>query len=217
MDLYYTALSPPCWSVILLSRQLNFPLNLKSIDTTAGEHKTEHFLKINPTHTLPALAVDEYAISESRAIMIYLIESQTDGNHPLYPKDVKTRGLIHNRLDFDLGTFYKRAIDYCMPLFRIGSLGPEENAAKLDEALGFLEAFLSKTQYVAANHLTIADISLVATVTTLDICYFDRSKYNKVAAWYDTCKKELIGYEDVIADSAAGWRKLFKKPESEAK
>ncbi|XP_062534421.1 glutathione S-transferase D2-like [Armigeres subalbatus] len=214
MDLYYAAHSPPCWSVILLARQLDFNLNLKPIDTTAGEHKTEHFLKINPTHTIPTLAVDdEYALSESRAILVYLIESQTDGNHPLYPKDAKTRGLIHNRLDFDLGTFYKRAFDYFMPLFRTGSLGPEENSAKLDEAFGFLEAFLGKTRYVAADHLTIADISLVATVSTLDICYFDRSKFDKVAAWHDACKKELVGYEDVVGKSFAGWRKILKKPE----
>ncbi|XP_065072975.1 glutathione S-transferase 1-like [Ochlerotatus camptorhynchus] len=203
MNLYYIPISPPCWTVQLLSLQLGITLNLKEIDYDAGEHLKEDFLKINPAHAVPTLVDgDDYSLPESRAIMVYLMELKAAnicGEHPLYPKDAKMRGLIHSRLDFDLGMLYSRFYTYCSPLWDSESLDrTEKNREKVQEALGILEAFLTKTRYVAADYLTIADISVFVSVTSLDFCSFDRVKYVKVAAWYDTCKKELVGYKDVI-------------------
>uniref|UniRef100_A0A0N8ES64 glutathione transferase n=2 Tax=Aedes aegypti TaxID=7159 RepID=A0A0N8ES64_AEDAE len=217
MDLYYMPISPPCWSILLLGRQLDLTFNLKEIDFKAEEHKKPEFLKINPAHTVPTLAVgDGYALSESRAILVYLVESlKTEGQeNSLYPRDAKTRGLIHNRLDFDLGTLYQRIIAYCSPQWKSGSMGTEENRTKVQDAFELLEVFLSKTKYVAADQLTIADISLFVSVSLLDLCYFDRSGYGKVAAWHDVLKKELVGYEDVIAKGFPEWRKHVTKPET---
>lgn len=42
--------------------------------------------------------------------------------------------------------------------------------------------------------MTIADISLVATVSTLDVAGFDLSKYPNVVAWYEKCKATTPGY-----------------------
>ncbi|KXJ72090.1 hypothetical protein RP20_CCG018984 [Aedes albopictus] len=218
MDLYYMPISPPCWSVLLLGRQLDLTFNLKVVDFKAEAHKKEDFLKINPAHTIPTLAVDEnFALSESRAIMTYLMEAHiaTNGqDHPLYPRDAKTRGLIHNRLDFDLGTLYHRIIAYCSPQWKSGTMGTEENRAKLEEAFGFLEVFLSKNGFAASDHLTIADIALFVSVSVLDLCSYDRSKYGKVAAWYDVCKKELVGYDDVIAKGFPEWKKIVTQPKN---
>lgn len=48
---------------------------------------------------------------ESRAIMIYLAEKYGK-NDVLYPRDAKKRGLINQRLFFDVGTFYARYAEY---------------------------------------------------------------------------------------------------------
>ncbi|XP_062554777.1 glutathione S-transferase 1-1-like [Armigeres subalbatus] len=215
MDLYYMPVSPSCWSVLLLNRQLGLSINLKPIDFQAGDHKKESFLKINPAHTIPTLTVgDEYALGESRSIMVYLVESQTNnGTHSLYPLDAKLRGLIHNRLDFDLGTLYQRFVAYCSPLYTSGTQGTEENRAKAHEALETLDIFLGKFRFAAADHLTIADFSLMATVSAFDLCYFDRSKYENVSKWYKACTKELVGYEDVILKGFPEWRKFIPNPE----
>jgi glutathione S-transferase len=45
-----------------------------------------------------------------------------------------------------------------------------ESAIKdLGDAIGFLETFLSKTTYAAGDHLTIADVALVASVATIEV------------------------------------------------
>ena len=37
------------------------------------------------------------------------------------------------------------------------------------EIINFLELFLSKTTYVACDHLTVADIALMASVSTIEV------------------------------------------------
>ena len=36
-------------------------------------------------------------------------------------------------------------------------------------ALDFLESFLAKTPYAAGDHLTIADIALVSSISTIEV------------------------------------------------
>ncbi|KPJ21219.1 Glutathione S-transferase 1, isoform C, partial [Papilio machaon] len=64
---------------------------------------------INPQHTAPAIVDDGFALSESRAIAKYLAAKY--GNNKYYPQDVKTRALVDQRLDFDIGTLYPKLID----------------------------------------------------------------------------------------------------------
>lgn len=46
----------------------------------------------------------------------------------------------------------------------------DEDKTALDEALGFLDVFLEGNDFVAGNKLTIADCSLVASVSTIVVC-----------------------------------------------
>lgn len=48
-----------------------------------------------------------------------------------------------------------------------GATKIEDKAKKdFEEALGFLETFLGQNKYAAGDHLTIADVSLVASAST---------------------------------------------------
>lgn len=37
------------------------------------------------------------------------------------------------------------------------------------EAYGFVEEFLTRTTYIAADHITIADVAVLATMTAMEI------------------------------------------------
>lgn len=48
----------------------------------------------------------------------------------------------------------------------------EDKVQKLDEAYEFLNTFLSGSKFAAGDHLTVADICLVSTVTTIEVRFF---------------------------------------------
>lgn len=74
--------------------------------------------------------------------------------------------------------------------------------AKLAEALGWFEAMLKQYTWAAANHFTIADVTLCVTVSQIEAFEFDLHPYPKVRAWLAKCKEELEphGYKVCLSD-----------------
>lgn len=68
-------------------------------------------LQINPQHTIPTIDDHGLILWESRVILTYLCSSFAKDDS-LYPKDVRARALVDQRLQFDLGTLYRRMMDY---------------------------------------------------------------------------------------------------------
>lgn len=63
---------------------------------------------------------------------------------------------------------------------------------KVNLALTSFETYLkrTKTKYAAADHLTLADLSLVAGTLSLESIDFDFKDYPLVQNWYKTFKQE---------------------------
>ena len=134
------------------------------------------------------------ALWESRAIMVYLVEqyAKTDS---LYPKCPKKRAVINQRLYFDMGTLYQRFADYYYPQIFAKQPANPENFKKMEEAFGFLNTFLEGQQYAAGDHLTLADLTLLATVSSYEVAKFDITKYPNVNKWFQHCKTVAPGYD----------------------
>lgn len=78
---------------------------VKLINLAAKVQYNEDFLKLNPLHKVPVLIDGDYILTESRAIIAYLVNSKKV-NHSLYPTDAKARGLIDSKLYFDATIIY---------------------------------------------------------------------------------------------------------------
>lgn len=76
--------------------------------------------------------------------------------------------------------------------FDIPNLRGELNTKKVELALNAFETYLKKTQtkYAAANHMTIADIALVAGTLPLEAVDYKFDHYPLVTKWYNTFKRE---------------------------
>ena len=100
LTLYFYYGSPPSRGVLLLLRKLKLDFNLKIVDFGAGEHLSEEFLKLNPLHQVPVLVDGDFILTESRAILAYLV-GKYDQNSSLYPSDVLKRAKVDERLYYD--------------------------------------------------------------------------------------------------------------------
>lgn len=134
-------------------------------------------------------------LSESRAISIYLIEKY--GSHTnLYPSDPKQRAKINKKLFFDLD-LYRRFGEFIHHKYVIKApLGDDSDIWKrIEEAIVSFDTSLGGRTFAVGEHLTIADIALIATISTFEVIGFDISKHRNVNRWFNKVKATTPGYE----------------------
>lgn len=184
LTLYFSSPSGPSRACLLLARYLNLEINVKHINLGAGEHLSPEYLKVNPFHKVPALVDGEYVLTESRAILAYLINSRKPGSD-LYPTEPKARGLVDHRLYYDSGNVFDKLAGivvsfyllYCHEqlakisqsqssvVFRKNKTISQEQKDGIRAVLKVLNDFLETNEYMAGKKLTIADFSIIASVS----------------------------------------------------
>lgn len=100
LTLYFTAASPPARACLFLTQYLNIDVELKEVNLLNGEQHSEEFVKLNPAKKIPVLIDGDFVLTESRAILAYLVSSRKAGSD-LYPTDPKARALVDQRLYYD--------------------------------------------------------------------------------------------------------------------
>ncbi|XP_037794865.1 glutathione S-transferase 1-like [Penaeus monodon] len=198
LDLYYCITSPFCRSVLLTARTLGVELNLKEVDIWQGEQFKAEYLALNPEHTVPTLVDGDLVVWESRAICTYLVTKFAKDDSALYPRDAVTRARIDSLLYFDIATFFPR-----FRAFMHSQLGGkrdptyDEKKEKFQECLHWLEKFLSRADFAAAtDRITVADLVLVPSVTSVIETGFIPEEYTKIHEWVKRCQEGMAGYEE---------------------
>ncbi|XP_055295583.1 glutathione S-transferase D7-like isoform X2 [Sitodiplosis mosellana] len=196
--LHYLPPSPPCRTVLLLGKLLNIDFDLRLIDIVKGEHLKPEYIEINPQHTVPTLEDHGLVLWESRVIITYLTAAYSKDD-TLYPRDVRMRALVDQRLSFDLSTLYARLADYYFPVLFRGQELDETKLQRLHEALGFFEAMLKGRTWAAVNNFTLADLSLTVTVAQIESLECDLEPYTRIRTWLQRCKDHLrpYGYDEI--------------------
>lgn len=211
--LYYMKPSPFTRPVLLTMKALGITLELKEVNTFKGEQLKPEFVAINPQHTVPTLVDGDLTVCESKAICTYLIAKHGKDDDPLYPRDPKVRARVDSLLYFDMGTLWARFSGYFFPI-RSGKATPEtsqESLGKLHEALGWLDGFLTRGRFAAGtDHVTVADLVLVANVSGFEAGGILPDKYHNIRAWLDRCKKEMAGYEEANGEGVKFFGEFVK-------
>ncbi|XP_044312947.1 glutathione S-transferase D7-like [Drosophila rhopaloa] len=216
MDFYNMPGAPASRAIQMIAKAVGVELNSKFMNTMEGDQLKPEFVKINPQHTIPTLVDDGFAIWESRAIAVYLVEKYGKADSPLYPKDPKKRALINQRLYFDMGTLYDAQAKYFFPLFRTGKLGDQEALDKVNTAFGFLNTFLEGQDFVTGSELTVADLVILATVSTIEMIPFDIQKFPNVERWYKNAPKVAPGWDENL-ESLKNAKKFLEEKLAEKK
>ncbi|KAF5303719.1 hypothetical protein FQR65_LT00863 [Abscondita terminalis] len=207
--LYCWDSSAPVRSVYLTAAALNLKLERVLVNLRAGEQMNPEYIKINPQHTVPTLIDDDgTCIWDSHAIMAYLT-SKYGKDDSLYPKDLAKRALIDQRLHFDSGKAFPVVQGIAKPILYSGSKTiPEHWKTQGIQVYEFLEKFLENNLWMAGQTLTLADLSLLSTITALDFLVpIDEKKFPNLVGWikrgeklpYYKCNEEgLNSFKDVM-------------------
>ncbi|XP_049309684.1 glutathione S-transferase D1 [Bactrocera dorsalis] len=184
IDLYAIGGSAPCRAVLLTLKALNVPFEYKLVNLLTGDNRKPEYLAINPHGTVPTLVDDGVMLTDSHAIITYVVDKYgTDDS--LYPKDLVRRAKVNQALFYEATVVFDRTLlSISKPIFTNNTVVPVAKIDAVFKVYEQLESFLQAHTYFAGEQLTVADFSLVATVTTLfTYAELDTSKYPKIHEW----------------------------------
>jgi glutathione S-transferase len=190
MKLYGFPPSPNTWKVRAVAAHLGIPLEFALVDLTKGQQRTPDYLALNPTGRTPTLVDGDLVVWESTAIMQYLASQKPNS---LWPDNRRARADIMRWQSWHLQHWSKEA---CEPLVfqrlvkKRLNLGPPDAAIVERGIEGFhrearvLDAHLSKQPYLTGSELTLADISVAASITYSKEAEIPIEPYQHIQNWF---------------------------------
>nr|WJR88238.1 glutathione S-transferase epsilon 3 [Agrotis ipsilon] len=181
--------SGPVRAVLMTAEALQIKFDTQDVDLFGGEHLKPEYLEKNPAHTVPMIEEDNFVLADSHAIITYLASKY--GGEKLYPSDLRIRATIIQRLFFEATTIHKAYSTLINGILREGQTAPTPEQIKaVNDGYEILDKYLQKTKFVACDHVTLADIACVASVSTLGYWIPVDDKFKNVKAWWKNLEKE---------------------------
>jgi glutathione S-transferase len=148
--------------------------------------RTPEYLALNPNARVPTIDDDGFVLSESMAINLYLAKK----HGKLYPADAKNEALTWqwcfwevDRLDRQMTTYANNA--FVLPEAQRNAAAAKGAWDEITAALDVLEIALGKSQWLAGNDFSVADLNVAAAMVRA--LGFDIGKWPKVHAWLHKC------------------------------
>ena len=184
MKIYGDFRSGNCYKLKLLCALLSIEHDWIAIDILRGETRSAEFLAMNPNAQIPVCVTDDGAIlTQSNAILYYLGQGS-----PYWPVDPLTQTRV---LEWQFFEQYSHEPGVAVARFiRLYQGMPEDRRDEYQaclqagyRALGVMEARLQRQDYLAADTVSLADISLYAYTHVAHEGGFDLAAYPAIGAW----------------------------------
>jgi len=193
LKIYGADLSSPSNKVRFVANMIGLEYDYKQISIRDGENRKEEFLRLNPAGKVPAIDDDGLTLFESGAIVKYLCDKH---HSDLYPQDLNQRAIINQWDDFVvihvLGAISRVLFNRLFaPMINI-----EVDERSLSDGLKFLDKFLpvintqlANSSYLAGQNLSLADITLLASLDPCEVAQIDLSPYGSIVKWRNALKQ----------------------------
>jgi glutathione S-transferase len=183
LRLHDYAASGNCYKIRLLLAQLGPEYERVPVDIFGGDTLTDEYARLNPQRQTPVLEIDgAEPLTESGAILIHLAE----GTEYL-PADPNERAQALRWLFFEQTEVIQgiAGLRFRLITQRIRPDGREAlwRRSVGDAALRVLNDRLGKSEYLAGDTYSIADISLFAYVHVANEAGLDLNEYPQVKEW----------------------------------
>ena len=156
--LYRHALSGHAHRAQLMLSLLHVPVELVDVDLAAGEHKSPAFLARNAFGQLPVLEIDGTVLADSNAILLYLAATR-DPQRQWWPEDARTQAEVQRWLSIAAGPLANGPA--AARVVHVFKRPPNPQALTIATGLfSVMEQHLGQQAWLAADHVTIADIAL---------------------------------------------------------
>jgi len=215
--LYGNLYSPPCRIVSITLECLNLKYKLMEIWPLKGEHQTPEFLEMNPQHTIPVLKDgDDFTLSESRAIAVYLVEQFGKDGKLLPSNDPEKHAKVIQMLHFDATVFWPAVKALTFPYLLKQGPPPQEVFDAVNEALKTVSSLVRGGFVGSKAHMTLADLAFMATYSSLRASKLvDHKSFWYVEAWFKRCKNQIPRYDHCNGKGAKDFGKVIRERKAE--
>jgi glutathione S-transferase len=165
---------------------LGIPYEYMPVDILAGQSRTPEFLAMNANGRIPLLKLpDGTCIAESNAILYFLAQGT-----PLWPRSTIDQTKALQWMFFEQYSHEPNiaTVRFWVSIKRVDPSGPEAQQIQAKtqagyDALGVMEAHLSRNPYFVGTHLSIADIALYAYTHVAGEGGFDLEPFPAIRDW----------------------------------
>ena len=197
MKLYYHPVSTTSRPVVLFAKESGVDLDYQLVDLFTGAHYQPEYVAINPSRQVPVLEDGDFRLTESSAILKYLADKI---GSPAYPKDLRQRARVNERMDW-LNTGFYRDFGYGLVYPQIfphhKRRSDEAHAGAIEWGkertkfwLKVLDQHLlgSGKKYLCGDDITIADYLGAGMVSLTELIHCDLGQYPNLCRWYTAMK-----------------------------
>jgi glutathione S-transferase len=195
MKLYFHPVSTASKPVVMFCADANIAYEPHVVDLMTGEHTKEPYLKINPSGMVPTLDDDGFVLTESSAILKYLAEKH---NSPAYPKDIKQRARINERMDwFNTQLYREYGYHLLYPQIFPHHKRPSDESHNATIAwgkeqcgrwLGTLDKMIGNNKYLCGAEISIADYFGAEILAAGDLVGMRFESFPNVNRWMNTMR-----------------------------
>jgi glutathione S-transferase len=197
MKLYYHPVSTTSRPVVLFAAESGIELDHQIVDLFSGAQYKPEYAAINPSCQVPVLEDGDFRLTESSAILKYLADKI---GSPAYPKDLRQRARVNERMDWLNTGFYRDfAYGFLYPQIFPFMRRPDDHvqagtlAWGKEKALTWLKVLDqsligSRNAYLCGNEITLADYlgSMMVLGGEAIECKF--SAYPNICRWLGNMK-----------------------------
>ena len=204
MKLHCHPVSTSSRTVLLFCAEANIPIETAVVDLMTGAHTKEPFTALNPSAQVPVLEDGDFVLTESSAILKYLADKV---DSPAYPKDLKKRARVNERMDW-INTNHYREWGYHLvypQIFPHHVRTPEAaqtatvewGRVQSEKWLKLLDTkVLGSNKYLCGDEITIADYFGAEILAAADLIGQTYTKFPNVDRWMKSMRA-LPGWKKV--------------------
>ncbi len=196
MKLHFHPVSTASRPVVLFCAEANISYEPVVVDLMKGAHYEEPFVTLNPSRQVPVLEDGDFVLTESSAILKYLAEK---AGSPAYPKDLKARARVNERMDW-FNTQHYREWGYHLiyPQVFPHHVRPTEEGQRATIEWGrekseawlkiLNDAVLGSHKYLCGDTITIADYFGAEILAAGDLIGVTYKRFPNVDRWMGTMR-----------------------------